>query len=254
MLNEACSSGCGSFIESFAKSLDMKVEDFAKEALKSKAPVDLGSRCTVFMNSRVKQSQKEGAQISDISAGLSYSVIKNALFKVIKLRDEKDIGKKVIVQGGTFYNEAVLRSFEKISGRNAIRPDICGLMGAFGCAIIAKERCEENHKTTILPENEISNFEMESSFRRCGKCGNNCLLTINKFSTGEEFISGNRCERGSGLEIKKEDKLPNLFDYKYNRTFNYKPLKEEEAKRGVIGIPRVLNMYENYPFWFYNAY
>lgn len=250
MLNEACSSGCGSFIESFAKSLDMKVEDFAKEALKSKAPVDLGSRCTVFMNSRVKQSQKEGAQISDISAGLSYSVIKNALFKVIKLRDEKDIGKKVIVQGGTFYNEAVLRSFEKISGRNAIRPDICGLMGAFGCAIIAKERCEENHKTTILPEDKISDFKMESSFRRCGKCGNNCLLTINKFSTGEEFISGNRCERGSGLEIKKEDKLPNLFDYKYRRTFNYKPLKEEEAKRGVIGIPRVLNMYENYPFWF----
>ena len=250
MLNEACSSGCGSFIESFAKSLDMKVEDFAKEALKSKAPVDLGSRCTVFMNSRVKQSQKEGAQISDISAGLSYSVIKNALFKVIKLRDEKDIGKKVIVQGGTFYNEAVLRSFEKISGRNAIRPDICGLMGAFGCAIIAKERCEENHKTTILPEDKISDFKMESSFRRCGKCGNNCLLTINKFSTGEEFISGNRCERGSGLEINKEDKLPNLFDYKYRRTFNYKPLKEEEAKRGVIGIPRVLNMYENYPFWF----
>ncbi|EHI99432.1 CoA-substrate-specific enzyme activase [Clostridium sp. DL-VIII] len=250
ILNEACSSGCGSFIESFAKSLDMKVEDFAKEAIRSKAPVDLGSRCTVFMNSRVKQSQKEGAEISDISAGLSYSVIKNALYKVIKLRDEKDIGEKVIVQGGTFYNEAVLRSFELISGREAIRPDISGLMGAFGCALIAKDRYVEETKSTLLPKEKINKFEMTSSFRRCGKCGNNCLLTINKFSTEEEFISGNRCERGLGIEKSKENKLPNLYDYKYKRTFNYKPLKEEEAKRGVIGIPRVLNMYENYPFWF----
>lgn len=250
LLNEACSSGCGSFIESFAKSLDMKVEDFAKEALFSKAPVDLGSRCTVFMNSRVKQSQKEGAEVSDISAGLSYSVIKNALFKVIKLRDENDIGKKVIVQGGTFYNEAVLRSFELISGRETIRPDISGLMGAFGCALIAKERYIEEKKSSLLSRDRIDKFDMTSSFRRCGKCGNNCLLTINKFSTDEEFISGNRCERGLGIDKPKEDKLPNLYDYKYKRTFNYKPLKEEEAKRGVIGIPRVLNMYENYPFWF----
>jgi len=250
LLNEACSSGCGSFIESFAKSLDMNVEDFAKEALFSKAPVDLGSRCTVFMNSRVKQSQKEGAEVSDISAGLSYSVIKNALFKVIKLRDEKDIGEKVIVQGGTFYNEAVLRSFELISGREAVRPDIAGLMGAFGCAIIAKERYAEGTKSSLLPRNRVDEFEMTTSFRRCGKCGNNCLLTINKFSTEEEFISGNRCERGLGIEKPKENKLPNLYEYKYKRTFNYKPLKEEEAKRGVIGIPRVLNMYENYPFWF----
>jgi predicted CoA-substrate-specific enzyme activase len=181
LLNEACSSGCGSFIESFAKSLDMKIEDFAKEALFSKAPVDLGSRCTVFMNSRVKQSQKEGAEISDISAGLSYSVIKNALFKVIKLRDEKDIGEKVIVQGGTFYNEAVLRSFELISGREAVRPDISGLMGAFGCAIIAKERFLEDEKSTLLPRHRIDEFNMTASFRRCGKCGNNCLLTVNKF-------------------------------------------------------------------------
>ncbi|MCE5220677.1 MAG: 2-hydroxyacyl-CoA dehydratase [Clostridium sp.] len=250
LLNEACSSGCGSFIESFAKSLDMKIEDFAKEALFSKAPVDLGSRCTVFMNSRVKQSQKEGAEIADISAGLSYSVIKNALFKVIKLRDEKDIGEKVIVQGGTFYNEAVLRSFELISGRETVRPDISGLMGAFGCALIAKERHVEGIKSSLLPRNRIDEFKMTSSFGRCGKCGNNCLLTINKFSTDEEFISGNRCERGLGINKSKEDKLPNLYDYKYKRTFNYKPLKEEEAKRGVIGIPRVLNMYENYPFWF----
>jgi predicted CoA-substrate-specific enzyme activase len=250
LLNEACSSGCGSFIEGFAKSLDMKIEDFAKEALFSRAPVDLGSRCTVFMNSRVKQSQKEGAEISDISAGLSYSVIKNALFKVIKLRDEKDIGEKVIVQGGTFYNEAVLRSFELISGREAVRPDISGLMGAFGCAIIAKERYLEGEKSTLLPRHRIDEFNMTASFRRCGKCGNNCLLTVNKFSTEEEFISGNRCERGLGIEKLKEDKLPNLYDYKYKRTFSYKPLSKEEAKRGVIGIPRVLNMYENYPFWF----
>lgn len=250
LLNEACSSGCGSFIESFAKSLDMKVENFAKEALFSKAPVDLGSRCTVFMNSRVKQSQKEGAEVSDISAGLSYSVIKNALFKVIKLRDEKDIGEKVIVQGGTFYNEAVLRSFELISGREAVRPDIAGLMGAFGCALIAKERYVEGTKSSLLPRNRVDEFEMTTSFRRCGKCGNNCLLTINQFSMEEEFISGNRCERGLGIERPKENKLPNLYEYKYKRTFNYKPLKEEEAKRGAIGIPRVLNMYENYPFWF----
>jgi len=250
LLNEACSSGCGSFIESFAKTLDMKIEDFAKEALFSKAPVDLGSRCTVFMNSRVKQSQKEGATVSDISAGISYSVIKNALFKVIKLRSESDIGEKVIVQGGTFYNEAVLRSFELISGREVIRPDISGLMGAFGCALIAKERFIEGEKSSLLPRNKIDEFQMASSFRRCGKCGNNCLLTINKFSTDEEFISGNRCERGLGIDKPKEDKLPNLYDYKYKRTFNYKPLKEIDAKRGVIGIPRVLNMYENYPFWF----
>ena len=249
LLNEACSSGCGSFIESFAKSLDMKIEDFAKEALFAKAPVDLGSRCTVFMNSRVKQSQKEGAEVSDISSGLSYSVIKNALFKVIKLRDEKDIGKKVIVQGGTFYNEAVLRSFELISGREAVRPDISGLMGAFGCAIISKERYE-GEKSSLLPKDRINEFNMQSSFRRCGKCGNNCLLTINKFSTDEEFISGNRCERGLGIEKTKEEKEPNLYKYKYKRTFDYKPLNEKDAKRGVIGIPRVLNMYENYPFWF----
>ena len=249
LLNEACSSGCGSFIESFAKSLKMDIKDFANEALKSKAPVDLGSRCTVFMNSMVKQAQKEGAEVADISAGLSYSVIKNALFKVIKIRDEKEMGKKIIVQGGTFYNNAVLRSFEKISGRNAIRPDIAGLMGAFGCAIIAEERYE-NKPSSIIKKENLGDFKISSEFKRCGKCGNNCLLTINKFSTGEEFISGNRCERGLGLEKVKEEKTPNLYKYKFKRTFNYIPLKKEEAKRGVIGIPRVLNMYENYPFWF----
>ncbi len=248
MLNEACSSGCGSFIESFAKSLNMDIEDFAKEALTSKAPVDLGSRCTVFMNSKVKQAQKEGATIGDISAGLSYSVIKNALFKVIKLRNEDEIGDKVIVQGGTFYNEAVLRSFELILGKNVVRPDISGLMGAFGCSIIAKERYKKGHVTTLLNKNNIDRFTMTSSFKRCGRCGNNCLLTINKFSTDEEFISGNRCERGLGSEKVENNKNINLYKYKYGRTFGYKPLKE--GKRGTIGIPRVLNMYENYPFWF----
>ncbi|SFC55861.1 2-hydroxyacyl-CoA dehydratase [Clostridium uliginosum] len=249
LLNEACSSGCGSFIETFAKSLNMKIEDFAKEALISKAPVDLGSRCTVFMNSRVKQSQKEGAEVSDISAGLSYSVIKNALFKVIKLRDEKDMGSKVIVQGGTFYNEAVLRSFELISEREAIRPDISGIMGAFGCAIISKERYVEGEKSNILSKENVDKFDMTTSFKRCGKCGNNCLLTVNKFSTDEEFISGNRCDRALGVDKSKND-APNLYKYKYKRTFKYVPLKESEAKRGAIGIPRVLNIYENYPFWF----
>ncbi|MDS0526353.1 2-hydroxyacyl-CoA dehydratase [Clostridium sp. SHJSY1] len=249
LLNEACSSGCGSFIESFGKSLNMKVEDFAKAAVSSKAPVDLGSRCTVFMNSRVKQAQKEGAQVSDISAGLSYSVIKNALFKVIKIRDEKEMGEKIIVQGGTFYNDAVLRSFELISGREAIRPDIAGIMGAFGSAIISKERYVEGNKSSLLSKEKIDSFTMKADFRRCGLCGNNCLLTVNKFSTDEEFISGNRCERGLGIERTKEE-VPNLFKYKLKRTFNYIPLKKEEAKRGSIGIPRVLNMYENYPLWF----
>lgn len=249
LLNEACSSGCGSFIESFAKSLNMEVKDFAKEALKSKSPVDLGSRCTVFMNSKVKQAQKEGAEVSDISAGLSYSVIKNALFKVIKIRDPKAMGEKIIVQGGTFYNDAVLRSFENISGRQAVRPDIAGLMGAFGAALISKERYVEGEESSMLPKDKIDSFEMSTDFRRCGRCGNNCLLTINKFSTDEEFISGNRCERGLGIE-KKRDDVPNLYKYKFKRLFSYKPLDKDKAKRGTIGIPRVLNMYENYPFWF----
>lgn len=249
LLNEACSSGCGSFIESFSKSLNMKVENFAKEALFSKNPVDLGSRCTVFMNSKVKQSQKEGASVGDISSGLAYSVIKNALFKVIKLRDSKEIGDKIIVQGGTFYNEAVLRSFELISEREVIRPDIAGLMGAFGAAIISKERHEEGNISSIKKLDELNKFSIENEIRRCGLCGNNCLLTINKFNDGKSFISGNRCERGAGIEIKDRDLVPNLYDYKYKRLFSYKPLKDEEAYRGVVGIPRVLNIYENYPLW-----
>lgn len=249
MLNESCSSGCGSFIETFANSLNMKVEDFAKTAETSKEPVDLGSRCTVFMNSKVKQAQKEGMSVGDISAGLSYSVIKNALLKVIKIRNPKDLGNKIIVQGGTFYNDAVLRAFELISGRQVIRPDIAGLMGAFGAALIAKKRYDKSRESTLLKEDQLENFNVEVTRRRCGKCANNCLLTINKFSDGNKFISGNRCERGLGIEKSKND-VPNLFDYKYKRIFNYIPLKKEEAFRGQVGIPRVLNLYENYPFWF----
>lgn len=250
MLNEACSSGCGSFIETFAHSMKMSVEEFAKLAVRSERPVDLGSRCTVFMNSRVKQAQKEGATIGDISAGLSYSVIKNALQKVIKIRNPKDMGEKIIVQGGTFYNDAVLRAFELISGREAVRPDIAGLMGAFGAALVAKERYVEGYESSLLEEDKIESFKTEVEMKRCGKCANNCMLTINYFSDGRSFVSGNRCERGSGKEAECEVSDINLYEYKYKRVFDYIPLKKENARRGMIGIPRVLNMYENYPFWF----
>ena len=249
MLNEACSSGCGSFIETFAYSLNMEVEAFAKEALLAKNPVDLGSRCTVFINSRVKQAQKEGATVGDISSGLSYSVIKNALMKVIKIRDPKELGKKIVVQGGTFYNAAVLRSFELISGREAVRPDIAGIMGAYGAALIALERSVEGESSGIMSVNELESFQTEITLQRCGKCSNSCLLTINNFTDGRVFVSGNRCERGAGGEIRKEDAPPNLFDYKYRLLGSYKSLDEKAAVRGVIGIPRVLNIYENYPFW-----
>ncbi|MGK0468442.1 acyl-CoA dehydratase activase-related protein, partial [Clostridium sp.] len=249
LLNEACSSGCGSFIETFAHSLNMGVEDFAAAALRAKSPVDLGSRCTVFMNSRVKQAQKEGASVGDISAGLSYSVIKNALLKVIKIRDPKDMGKKLIVQGGTFYNSAVLRAFEIISEREAVRPDIAGLMGAFGAALIARERAEKGKITTLLSLEQLDDFIVETSMGRCTQCANQCVLTINKFDKLRQFISGNRCEKALGHSAKKEE-IPNVYDYKYKRIFDYIPLKEEEAPRGTIGIPRVLNIYENYPFWF----
>lgn len=200
------------------------------------------------MNSKVKQAQKEGASVADISAGLAYSVIKNALLKVIKLTDPKDLGKNIVVQGGTFYNDAVLKSFEVISGRTAIRPDISGIMGAFGAALIARNKYKEGFVTTMLPIEEIRKLTYESSMTRCKGCTNNCLLTINKFSNGKRFITGNRCEKGVGLK-KNADNIPNLFEYKLGRIFGYESLKPEEAKRGVIGVPRVLNMYENYPFW-----
>lgn len=246
-LNEACSSGCGSFIETFAKSLNYSVQDFAKEALFAKHPIDLGTRCTVFMNSKVKQAQKEGASVADISAGLAYSVIKNALYKVIKLSDARDLGKNIVVQGGTFYNNAVLRSFEKIADVQAVRPDIAGIMGAFGAALIARERYE-GEPSSMLSLEQIINLKYETSMTRCQGCINHCLLTINKFTGGRQFISGNRCERGLGKE-KNKDKLPNLYEYKNKRLFSYQSLPADKAPRGVVGIPRALNMYENYPFW-----
>jgi predicted CoA-substrate-specific enzyme activase len=247
LLNEACSSGCGSFIENFANSLNYSVQDFAKEALFAQNPIDLGTRCTVFMNSNVKQAQKEGATVADISAGLAYSVIKNALFKVIKLTSPEDLGNRVVVQGGTFYNDAVLRSFEKISGCDAVRPDIAGIMGAFGAALVAKDHYE-GQESTMLPLDDILNLTFTTTMARCGGCTNNCLLTVNHFSDGRRYTSGNRCEKGIG-KVKNKDHIPNLYEYKNQRIFDYEPLSKEEAVRGTVGIPRVLNMYENYPFW-----
>ena len=247
-LNEACSSGCGSFIETFAKSLNYSVSDFAKEALFAQHPIDLGTRCTVFMNSKVKQAQKEGASVADISAGLAYSVIKNALYKVIKVSDASSLGKHIVVQGGTFYNDAVLRSFERIAGCEAIRPDIAGIMGAFGAALIARKRYH-GEETTMLTIDQINALTFTTKMAKCKGCTNQCRLTINRFSGGRQFVSGNRCERGLGKEKKNTD-IPNLFEFKNQLLFSYEPLSEEQASRGTVGIPRVLNMYENYPFWF----
>ncbi len=249
LLNEACSSGCGSFIETFAKSLNYSVQAFAKAALFAKHPIDLGTRCTVFMNSKVKQAQKEGASVADISAGLAYSVIKNALFKVIKVSDASELGSNIVVQGGTFYNDAVLRSFEKIANCEAIRPDIAGIMGAFGAALIARERYTPGYTTSMLSVKQIDELEFETSMAKCKGCTNNCRLTINRFTGGRQYISGNRCERGLG-KTKNETNVPNLFAYKLKRLFSYEPLSADVATRGKVGIPRVLNMYENYPFWF----
>ncbi len=249
-LNEACSSGCGSFIETFAGSLDHTVQEFARVALYAKNPVDLGTRCTVFMNSRVKQAQKEGAEVSDISAGLAYSVIKNALFKVIKVSDASQLGKNIVVQGGTFYNDAVLRAFEKISGADAIRPDIAGIMGAFGAALIARDRFmeDESYTTSMLSFDDIDSLEYRTSMTTCQGCTNHCRLTVNKFTGGRQYVSGNRCERGLGRQ-KNAEGIPNLFEWKLKRIFDYEPLSADEAVRGTVGIPRVLNMYEDYPFW-----
>ena len=250
MLNEACSSGCGSFIETLAKSLNMTVSDFVTYAVNSKAPIDLGSRCTVFMNSKIKQTQKEGRPLSDIFAGLAYSVVRNALQKVMKIRDNETLGKKIVVQGGTFLNDAVLRSFELITKKEVVRPNIAGLMGAYGVALIALDNYskydDKDVVSSILNKDDIENLEMKTTHTRCGRCENNCSLTVNKFNN-KIFISGNRCERGSGNNG-SINTLPNMYSWKYDRLFNYKPL--EDAPRGEIGIPRVLNMYENYPLWF----
>ncbi len=253
MLNEACSSGCGSFLETFAKSLGISIEEFVAEALKAKKPVDLGSRCTVFMNSKIKQAQKEGFSVGDISAGLSYSIIKNAIQKVMKIRDVKSLGRNIVVQGGTFYNDAVLRAFELIVGKNVVRPNISGLMGAYGVALLAKEQYNANldmeHYSTILKADDLDKLDIKINHVRCQGCENHCLLTINDFANGKKFISGNRCEKGAGNNAENTD-LPNLYKYKYERLFGYEPLSEDKATRGTIGIPRVLNMYEDYPFWF----
>ena len=253
MLNEACSSGCGSFIQTFAQTLEMDAHSFSIEALKAKNPVDLGTRCTVFMNSKVKQAQKEGASVGDISAGLSYSVVRNALYKVIKIRDTEQLGKNIVVQGGTFLNDAILRCFELVSKRDVIRPNVAGLMGAFGAALIASKRCPDKvWKSGLLDEENLDKFSMTTENTRCEGCANHCKLTISTFSNGRRFVSGNRCEKGEGkIESEIKEKLPNMFKFKYERTFSYyKPTPEKDAKRGVIGIPRALNQYENYPFWF----
>lgn len=247
ILNEACSAGCGSFIQNFAQGLNMEVSDFANKGLTAKNPVDLGTRCTVFMNSRVKQAQKEGASVNDISAGIALSVIKNALFKVIQVKDVSELGDNIVVQGGTFYNDAVLRSMELLLNKNVIRPDISGLMGAYGIALLAIERQQE--KSSILTKEELKDFHMETKTYRCHGCGNNCLITTQIFPDGNRYSTGNRCEKGIGKQVAKEDKVPNIYKYKYHRLFEYyKPLFN--APKGRIGIPRVLNMYEDFPFWF----
>ena len=250
MLNEACSSGCGSFIETLAKSLNITVDEFVNLAVNSKNPIDLGSRCTVFMNSKIKQTQKEGRPLGDIFAGLSYSIIRNAIQKVMKIRDMSQLGDKIVVQGGTFLNNAVLKAFENITGKEIVRPDIAGLMGAYGVALLSldafKQYNDHDMKSSILSPEEINNMEIKVTHTRCQGCENHCALTISQFNK-KNFISGNRCERGSGNNG-SNSYLPNMYKWKYKRLFDYEPKKN--AKRGKIGIPRVLNMYEDYPLWF----
>jgi len=246
MLNEACSSGCGSFIENFATSMGYTAERFAREALFAQNPVDLGTRCTVFMNSNVKQAQKEGASVPDISAGLAYSVIKNALYKVIKLASAEELGKHIVVQDGTFHNRGVLRALEKIAGVEVTCPDISGLMGAFGAALTARNHYT-GQESRMLSLDAILKLSYTARSIRCGGCSNHCMLTVTHFD-GRKHISGNRCEKGAGGS-ENGKKAPNMVEYKRNRIFDYPPLKEADARRGTIGIPRVLNMYENYPFW-----
>ncbi len=248
ILNEACSSGCGSFLETFAASLGCGIQEFARQALFAPQPVDLGSRCTVFMNSKVRQAQKEGATLAGISAGLSYSVVKNALYKVIKLKNPGDLGKRVVVQGGTFLNDAVLRAFEQLTEREVTRPAIAGLMGAYGAALIAKQRAPQGAHSSMLSAEALRAMEITQTFSRCKGCENKCRLTLSHFGDGRRFISGNRCEKGAG-ETTSASKLPDLYDYTYKRLFAYEPLAPEQAERGDMGIPRVLGMYENYPFW-----
>jgi predicted CoA-substrate-specific enzyme activase len=270
-VNEACSSGCGSFLQTFAQSLGISIQEFTRQALASKAPVDLGSRCTVFMNSSVKQAQKEGATPEDIAAGLCYSVVRNALYKVIKLRDPHSLGSTVVVQGGTFLNDAVLRAFELLTGREVTRPNIAGLMGAYGAALTARIHCVDEDanastsadgvqgtgaadnratsRSSMLMGDELDDLSMDTSHEICKLCQNHCKLTVTQFQDGSKFVTGNRCERGGDSSKQRSDR-PNLYDFKYKRAFAYRRLTPAKATRGDIGIPRALNMYEDYPFWF----
>ncbi|MDR2896222.1 MAG: acyl-CoA dehydratase activase-related protein [Propionibacteriaceae bacterium] len=248
-VNEACSAGCGSFLQTFAESMGLSIEEFTAAACQGNAPVDLGSRCTVFMNSSVKQAQKEGASVADIAAGLSYAVIRNALYKVIKLRDADQLGATVVVQGGTFLNDAVLRAFELLTGRSVVRPDIAGLMGAYGAALTAKASVIPGVPSSMLAVPQLRRLHVETETTNCQLCQNHCQCTIATFGDGERHVSGNRCERGAD-PTKAKSSLPNLFDYTYRRLFSYRRLTAKEGVRGDIGIPRALNMYENYPLWF----
>ena len=244
-LNEACSSGCGSFLQTFANALGYSAEEFSKIGLLAKHPVDLGSRCTVFMNSSVKQAQKDGATIEDISSGLCLSVVKNALYKVIRVSSPRELGKKIVVQGGTFLNDAVLRAFEQEMGVDVIRPEISGLMGAYGAALYAQSMCGESYSSTILNKEKLEKFEHKIKAVNCGGCSNNCRLTVNTFSDGRKFIAGNRCEKP--VTKKSPDESFNIYQYKLNLLKEYKP--KEGAKRGKMGIPLGLNMFELLPFW-----
>ena len=243
-LNEACSSGCGSFLQTFAEALGRDVKDFAKLGLFAERPVDLGSRCTVFMNSSVKQAQKDGATIENISAGLSISVVKNAIYKVIRAASPEELGRHIVVQGGTFYNEAVLRAFEKEMGVDVIRPDIAGLMGAFGAALYGRRKAQADQNSTLLSREALAAFSQKTENRVCGLCGNNCQLTINTFADGATFVSGNRCERP--VTGKADSGDLNLYEYKRKLILGYKP---GANKRGKIGLPLALNFWELYPFW-----
>ncbi len=244
-LNEACSSGCGSFLQTFANALGYDIEEFSKLGLFARRPVDLGSRCTVFMNSSVKQAQKDGATIEDISAGLSLSVVKNALYKVIRASSPDELGKRIVVQGGTFLNDAVLRAFEQEMGVEVVRPNIAGLMGAYGAALYSMRKSKGKGKSSISTKEQLENFVHEIKVTNCGMCSNNCRLTINSFGGGRRFIAGNRCERP--VTRKAPESGMNIYEYKLALLNEYKPV---EGLRGKLGIPMGLNMFELYPFWY----
>ncbi|MDR2695882.1 MAG: acyl-CoA dehydratase activase-related protein, partial [Deltaproteobacteria bacterium] len=250
-LNEACSAGCGAFLENFAATRGLSIEDFVRSALTSRHPVDLGTRCTVFMNSKVKQAQKEGAKVEDIAAGLCYSVIRNALYKVLRIRRPEELGDHVAVQGGAFNNNALLRALELLLGHEVYRPHLSGLMGAYGAAIIAHERAVEHASSSLLSAAGMRNLSCTTGIDRCPGCHNHCVLTTSNFSDGRMFRSGNRCSKGSGQKKTEHPPMPDLYAWKHRRLFDhYRPLPENMAARGRLGIPRVLNMFENYPFWF----